>query len=101
MFSSWKLNKKWAPFSWSMSPVFSLVTDIRVFQEPRVNSCEPPRSSLTSGENRLTEPPKVATPSWLASPGPRSTTTAPMVEDGKNDVEWWVGPLASPHGMPS
>jgi len=36
----------------------------------------------------LIEPPKLAAPSWPAAPGPRSTTTAPMVEDGKNEVEW-------------
>ncbi len=66
-----------------------------------MNICEPPIVWLTSGENRLIEPPKVAEPMSLAVPGPRSTTTAPMVEAGKNEVEWWVGPLASPHGMPS
>ena len=52
-----------------------------------MTDCEPTASSLTSGENRLIEPPKEATPIWPAWPGPRSTTTAPIVEDGKKDVE--------------
>ena len=82
--------------------LFSSVDQVmKVFQDPPVIDCDPPISWLTSGEKMLIEPPKVATPSWLASPGPRSTTTAPTVEDGKNEVEWCVGPLASPQGMPS
>jgi hypothetical protein len=90
-----------ASLSCLSSPLLILVTDCQVLNEPPLKVSEPPKTWLTSGENRLIEPPKVAEPMSLALPGPRSTTTPPMVEAGKNDVEWWVGPLASPQGIPS
>jgi len=60
-----------------------------------------PAASVTFGENKCTEPPKLAMPRSPATPGPRSTTAAPMVEPGKNAMGWWVRSLASPKAMPS
>ena len=59
------------------------------------------RTAAGSMVRTETVPPKVASPTVSAVPGPRSTIVWPISLSVKKEVEWCVKSLESPMGMPS
>ena len=92
MFRSWKFF---------IGPVARVVTPWTVPKLPAVSVWRTVNLSSKGRENRFSEPPKLAWPRSVAVPGPRSMTTPPMVEFGKKELAWWLGPLVSPQAIPS